>query len=118
MTDCSYSLGVIPQTIAQNSSMPVSDGKYVLNGSVPCYNVYECRDGFISVGALEPKFWRRFCLEVLDAKHLVSKGLLMGEAAEPVKEEVIPSMEEAGKSELIRSRDLDVEVEIKGKKGK
>lgn len=143
MTDCSYALGVIPQAIAQNSSMAVSDGRYVLNGAVPCYNVYECADGFVAVGALEPKFWKRFCVEVMDAAHLVSKGLLMGEAAEPVKNEVtrilktktraewrtllaksdccvevVLSAEEAGKSELIRARELDVEVEIEGKNGR
>src|SRR5262249_53135611 len=31
-----------------------------LNGGVACYGVYACRDGWLSVGALEPKFWLAF----------------------------------------------------------
>ena len=66
----------------------MSGGRFALCGSVPCYNVYECKDGYISVGSLEPKFWRMCCLEILNAKHLVSKGLLSGIAGEKVKAEV------------------------------
>lgn len=33
-----------------------------LNGGYPFYRVYECSDGkFISVGALEPQFWKELC---------------------------------------------------------
>jgi crotonobetainyl-CoA:carnitine CoA-transferase CaiB-like acyl-CoA transferase len=33
----------------------------VLQGALPCYNVYEVRDGYMAVGALENKFWQRLC---------------------------------------------------------
>ena len=33
----------------------------MLNGGVACYLPYECADGWISCGALEPKFWQAFC---------------------------------------------------------
>jgi len=33
----------------------------VLWGATPCYNVYEAKDGYMAVGALEPKFWKRLC---------------------------------------------------------
>ncbi len=37
-------------------------GGSMLNGGMPCYNVYKTRDGkYMSLGALEPKFWREFC---------------------------------------------------------
>ncbi|MFY9574873.1 MAG: CaiB/BaiF CoA-transferase family protein, partial [Blastocatellia bacterium] len=37
-------------------------GKYVLSGAYPFYNVYESADGkFMTLGALEPKFWANFC---------------------------------------------------------
>ncbi len=37
-------------------------GSEVLNGSAPCYNLYRCADGkWITVGALEPQFWKAFC---------------------------------------------------------
>lgn len=36
-----------------------------LDGSRPCYRVYACKDGgAFAVGALEPKFWQRFCTAV------------------------------------------------------
>lgn len=34
----------------------------VLNGAFPCYNLYRTADGrYMSLGALEPKFWINFC---------------------------------------------------------
>jgi crotonobetainyl-CoA:carnitine CoA-transferase CaiB-like acyl-CoA transferase len=34
----------------------------LLNGGAACYNLYRCADGaFISLGAIEAAFWRRFC---------------------------------------------------------
>ena len=36
-----------------------------LNGRYPCYNLYRTSDGrFMSLGALEPKFWHGFCQAV------------------------------------------------------
>jgi crotonobetainyl-CoA:carnitine CoA-transferase CaiB-like acyl-CoA transferase len=32
-----------------------------LNGAFPCYRLYRCADGWMALGALEPKFWRAFC---------------------------------------------------------
>lgn len=144
MTDCSYSLAVIPHAVTKNTNKTLSHGRNVLNGGVPCYNVYRCKDGWISVGSLEPKFWKMLCLDILNAKHLVSKGLLMGVHGERVKKEVneifmsktceewrpliektdccveiIPTLEEAGKARLIQARDLDIKVQIEDKrKGK
>ena len=35
---------------------------HLLNGGAACYQVYETKDkGFITLGALEEKFWRNFC---------------------------------------------------------
>ncbi len=36
-------------------------GAGMLNGGVACYLPYEAADGWISCGALEPKFWKAFC---------------------------------------------------------
>jgi crotonobetainyl-CoA:carnitine CoA-transferase CaiB-like acyl-CoA transferase len=37
-------------------------GQNVLNGHVPAYNVYQCKDGgWISLGSLEPHFWANLC---------------------------------------------------------
>jgi crotonobetainyl-CoA:carnitine CoA-transferase CaiB-like acyl-CoA transferase len=46
------------------ATIPVG-GKYVLSGAYPFYNVYETSDGkFMTLGALEPKFWANFCRKV------------------------------------------------------
>lgn len=38
------------------------EGMLTLTGEKACYNVYETADGrYLSVGALEPKFWETFC---------------------------------------------------------
>jgi alpha-methylacyl-CoA racemase len=61
-----------------------------LTGSLACYRIYECRDGrFVTVAALEPKFWRRLCelLERLDLlprqqdAHEELEGLFRGRTA-------------------------------------
>ena len=37
-------------------------GHYILTGRYACYDLYECADGrFISVGAIEPQFWKNLC---------------------------------------------------------
>jgi len=42
----------------------------LLTGGPPCYRIYETADGrFITVAALEPKFWQRLC-ELLDREDL------------------------------------------------
>ena len=57
------------------SMMMLADGKAgdVLSGRYPSYTVYQTRDGqALSVGALEPKFWRNFC-DVLKRPDLVAR---------------------------------------------
>jgi alpha-methylacyl-CoA racemase len=36
-------------------------GRESLNGGIACYLPYEAADGWVSCGALEPKFWKAFC---------------------------------------------------------
>jgi len=36
-------------------------GEVMLGGGILCYLTYEAADGWVSCGALEPKFWRAFC---------------------------------------------------------
>ncbi len=44
-----------------------ADGKVPRRGDLPlagalvCYRPYECADGWVSLGALEPKFWQAWC---------------------------------------------------------
>lgn len=45
-----------------------------LTGELACYRMYECADGrFVTVGALEPKFWLRLC-KLLGREDLVTRA--------------------------------------------
>jgi len=47
--------------------------KTILSGSMPCYNVYETKDSkFVSMGAIEQKFWELFCSS-MGRKDLLAK---------------------------------------------
>ncbi len=60
MFECSLSWNYLP--ILANSQSRAAD---LLNGGAACYNIYQCADdGFVSLGALEPHFWERFCTAV------------------------------------------------------
>ena len=36
-------------------------GEVMLSGGIVCYRPYEAKDGWVTCGALEPKFWASFC---------------------------------------------------------
>src|SRR4051794_34386308 len=36
-------------------------GELELSGSLVCYRPYQCADGWVTLGALEPKFWQAWC---------------------------------------------------------
>ncbi|HEX3434778.1 MAG TPA: CoA transferase, partial [Solirubrobacteraceae bacterium] len=46
-------------------------GELPLAGSLVCYRPYECADGWVTLGALEPKFWQGFCRGV-DREDLIA----------------------------------------------
>jgi alpha-methylacyl-CoA racemase len=39
-------------------------GEVMLSGGIICYRPYEAADGWVTCGALEPKFWGHFCIAV------------------------------------------------------
>jgi crotonobetainyl-CoA:carnitine CoA-transferase CaiB-like acyl-CoA transferase len=41
--------------------VPPRRGDLELGGALVCYRPYRCADGWITIGALEPKFWAAFC---------------------------------------------------------
>jgi crotonobetainyl-CoA:carnitine CoA-transferase CaiB-like acyl-CoA transferase len=62
--------------------------KFVLSGSYPFYNVYETSDGgFMTLGALEPKFWANFCAAI-GRTDLIAKQFSEGEAKKELFAEV------------------------------
>ena len=63
-------------------------GDMVLSGRYACYHVYETKDGrYMSLGALEPKFWENFC-ETIGRRELVFKQYLEGDERLHLIEEI------------------------------
>ncbi|MDX6586346.1 MAG: hypothetical protein QOI31_819 [Solirubrobacterales bacterium] len=61
MTDGAQSwLAMVAAAYLADGNVP-KRGSETLNGGFACYRPYECADGWVSVGALEPKFWQGFC---------------------------------------------------------
>jgi crotonobetainyl-CoA:carnitine CoA-transferase CaiB-like acyl-CoA transferase len=51
-----------PVSILWGMGVSPERGDMLLSGRYPCYNVYETQDGgYISLGALEPRFWEELC---------------------------------------------------------
>ncbi len=62
-------------------------GELTLNGGKACYEIYRTKDDrFISVGALEYKFWKNFC-------KVIGKEELIGQLDEPLEQQRIMKKE-------------------------
>jgi len=108
-------------------------GRGNLNGGIACYLPYEAADGWVTCGALEPKFWRNLC-EGIGRPDLVDKQFAApdsqdGQAIAAVFRErtrsewkafndehdamiePILDLDETLESELVRERGMLVEVE-------
>ena len=85
MMDGSAMLLAIPLATGARSKR----GDDTLSGRFACYNVYQCRDGrWLSVGALESKFWENLCRE-LDLPELIGAQF----AGEPEQARVKAALE-------------------------
>jgi crotonobetainyl-CoA:carnitine CoA-transferase CaiB-like acyl-CoA transferase len=111
-------------------------GSEMLGGALLCYRPYACSDGWVTLGALEPKFWAAFCHgvgrpELVERQferpgspaHGEVEAIFSGRTRadweafaaehdcclEPVLE-----VEEALDSELVRAREMVVEFEQPG----
>jgi len=63
-------------------------GEMLLNGGYACYQVYPTKDGrHMSLGALEPQFWKNFC-EAIERRDFISKQFIEGEEQFRVIEEI------------------------------
>jgi crotonobetainyl-CoA:carnitine CoA-transferase CaiB-like acyl-CoA transferase len=111
-------------------------GELPLAGSLVCYRPYECSDGWVSLGALEPKFWQAFCRGVGREELIASQFERPGSTAhEQVKAifaqrtraqweafarehdcclEPVLELDEALESDLVRAREMVVEIEQPG----
>jgi crotonobetainyl-CoA:carnitine CoA-transferase CaiB-like acyl-CoA transferase len=111
-------------------------GRGQLTGRFVCYLPYEAADGYVTMGALEPQFWARFCAGV-DRPDLVEKQFdeagseAWGELAEIFRSktraewkafndehdamlEPVLDVDEVMESDLVREREMVVEWEQPG----
>ena len=111
-------------------------GELMLAGRLVCYLPYEAADGWVTCGALEPKFWAAFCHGV-ERDDLVDKQFERpgSDAHEEIAEifrsrtrdewrafndehdamiEPVLELDEALDSELVREREMVVELEQPG----
>jgi crotonobetainyl-CoA:carnitine CoA-transferase CaiB-like acyl-CoA transferase len=63
MAHVTYANNVVAQVAVANDDLDANrPGRGLLNGGVPCYNLYRTRDNrWLAVGALELKFWQTLC---------------------------------------------------------
>ncbi|HEX5735542.1 MAG TPA: CaiB/BaiF CoA-transferase family protein [Blastocatellia bacterium] len=82
--------------------------KYGLSGAYPFYNVYETGDGrFMTLGALEPKFWENFCRKA-GREDLIARQFDTGERRRELFEEVAALFKSRTQSEWVElMRDAD-----------
>jgi crotonobetainyl-CoA:carnitine CoA-transferase CaiB-like acyl-CoA transferase len=82
------------------SWLSVHAGKFLMDGILPkrgemhlagryaCYQVYPTKDGrHMSLGALEPKFWKNFC-ETIGRRELILKQFIEGDEQVRIIEEI------------------------------
>jgi alpha-methylacyl-CoA racemase len=108
-------------------------GEDQLAGGLICYRPYRCADGWVTLGALEPKFWRAWCegvgREDLADRQFEAVGSDTHRAVEAVFAErtraqwrafndehdcclePVLGLDEALESELFRAREMVVEVD-------
>ncbi|GAV22242.1 CaiB/BaiF CoA transferase family protein [Carboxydothermus pertinax] len=60
MAELMESWGVLAAAVYGDKKRVPGPGEGLLNGGVVCYNVYRAKDGYLSLGALEEKFWVNF----------------------------------------------------------
>jgi alpha-methylacyl-CoA racemase len=61
MTDGSLAWLVMEAARYYGSGEVPKRGDIMLSGGIICYRPYEAKDGWVTCGALEPKFWAAFC---------------------------------------------------------
>lgn len=81
MTDGVFGVGLLAHALDAVTEPDVAEvppGQGDLAGGIPCYRPYRCADGlWLSVGALEPKFWGLLC-QTIGRPDLSNDGLARG----------------------------------------
>jgi len=114
-------------------------GDNELAGRLICYRPYECRDGWVTLGALEPKFWQEWCRgvgreELIEKQfegprseaHAEVERIFLERTREQWQEfasqhdcclEPVLGLDEALDSQLVRAREMVVRIDQPGTGG-
>ena len=88
MTDAALPFSALQFAYQQGLKKEPGRGKFELDGALPNYNVYACRDSkYVALGSLEPKFWNAFC-EKVERNDWSAAFLKKGEELLSIKNEV------------------------------
>src|SRR5262249_19174908 len=102
MTDAALAHAIFPLLRFLEQGKAPARGTGMLDGGLPCYNVYRTKDGrFMAVGALEPKFWVSLC-GILGSPELGEKHIVYGADAAPVKQRIAQAFASRTQSEWTR----------------
>jgi crotonobetainyl-CoA:carnitine CoA-transferase CaiB-like acyl-CoA transferase len=135
MTDGALSWTAMESAAALQGEKP-RRGHTLLTGNHLCYLPYACADGWITIGALEPKFWAAFCagvdrqdllphqfdppgsdahaeVEAIALSRTRAEWAAFGERHDACLEPVW-ELEEALESDLVREREMVVELDQPG----
>jgi alpha-methylacyl-CoA racemase len=119
--------------------VPPKRGDLELAGRLICYRPYACSDGWVSLGALEPKFWQAWCrgvgredliekqfeapgsdahaeVERIFLEHTRDEWQAFASQHDCCLEPVL-ELDEALDSELVRAREMVVELDQPGTDG-
>ena len=128
-------LALVAAQYLADGEAPRRGGLPLAGGSI-CYRPYACKDGWVTLGALEPKFWQAWCRgvgrEELVEKQFEAPGIgraRRGRAHLPRAHarrmeafasehdcclEPVLDLDEALDSELVRAREMVVELDQPG----
>lgn len=111
-------------------------GELELAGGLICYRPYACKDGWVTLGALEPKFWQELCRgvgreDLIERQferpgsevHAEVERIMLERTREEWRQfasehecclEPVLELDEALDSELVRAREMVVELDQPG----
>jgi alpha-methylacyl-CoA racemase len=128
-------LGMAASTVLAGGTVP-RRGEVPLAGQFVCYRPYEASDGWVSLGALEAKFWRNWCAGVEREDLVAGQFDGVGSPTHAAVSEIfaartraqwsafasehdcclepILELDEVLESDLVRARDMVVELDQPG----
>jgi len=99
--DCVVSLLCLQAGFYFATGRPPLRGEFMLQGGVPCYNIYRTSDGkYIAVGAVEEQFWKNLC-KALGLEEFTDYEYAVGKDREKVYQALAKKFESKTRDEWV-----------------